>query len=316
MNPVTSNRREFLGATLLAASAGLTGCLTVDSPHGRIIDTHTHFYDPTRPQGVPWPAKDDPVLYRTVLPSEYRKMAEPHGVAGTIVIEASSWLADNQWLLDLAANDPYIVGVVGHLPVGTPEFRTHLSRFRKNRLFRGIRISGETVTNALTRGPALDDLKRVQELDLSVDLLIRPEQLIDIERLVDLVPSLRIIVDHCANVPVRPPPHPPGWVSGMAACHYLPNVFMKVSGLVEGTDLAQGNAPRDVSYYREILDTIWHVFGAKRIIYGSNWPVSLRFASYDTVQRIVEDYFTPKGYDVAADYFYRNAARAYRYVVR
>ena len=29
-----------------------------------IVDTHTHFYDPFRPQGVPWPEKDDEILYR------------------------------------------------------------------------------------------------------------------------------------------------------------------------------------------------------------------------------------------------------------
>ena len=33
-----------------------------------IIDTHTHFYDPTRPEGVPWPPADNELLYRTVLP--------------------------------------------------------------------------------------------------------------------------------------------------------------------------------------------------------------------------------------------------------
>lgn len=33
-----------------------------------IIDTHTHFYDPTRPQGVPWPAKDNKLL-RLPVPS-------------------------------------------------------------------------------------------------------------------------------------------------------------------------------------------------------------------------------------------------------
>ena len=37
-----------------------------------IIDTHTHFYDPTRPQGIPWPPKDNLLLYRTVLPEHHR----------------------------------------------------------------------------------------------------------------------------------------------------------------------------------------------------------------------------------------------------
>ena len=67
-----------------------------------IIDTHTHFYDPTRPQGVPWPSKENELLYRTVLPQHHRALAEREGVTGTVVVEASKWLEDNQYVLDLA----------------------------------------------------------------------------------------------------------------------------------------------------------------------------------------------------------------------
>ena len=55
---------------LLAGAASMIG----KSP---IVDTHTHFYDPSRKQGVPWPAKTDPLLYRTVLPADWRKVAAP-----------------------------------------------------------------------------------------------------------------------------------------------------------------------------------------------------------------------------------------------
>ncbi|MDQ1316881.1 MAG: L-fuconolactonase, partial [Candidatus Poribacteria bacterium] len=68
-----------------------------------IIDTHTHFYDPTRTQGAPWPDPNDKVLYRRVLPADYKDLAVPQGVSGTIVVEASEWIEDNQWILDLAA---------------------------------------------------------------------------------------------------------------------------------------------------------------------------------------------------------------------
>src|SRR5262245_27953453 len=64
-----------------------------------IIDCHTHFYDPSRPGGVPWPGKDDKVLYRTVLPKQFREVAGPLGVTGTVVVEASPLVEDNQWLL-------------------------------------------------------------------------------------------------------------------------------------------------------------------------------------------------------------------------
>ena len=58
--------------------------------------------------------------------------------ARAIVVEASAWLEDNQWVLDLGAkSNPIIAGLVGHLSPGTPEFRQHLARFvsGKNPLF-------------------------------------------------------------------------------------------------------------------------------------------------------------------------------------
>ena len=42
-------------------------------------------------------------------------------------------------MLDVAAKDTIIVGMVGNLEPGTPGFRKHLERFRRTILFLGIR---------------------------------------------------------------------------------------------------------------------------------------------------------------------------------
>src|SRR5512140_2071340 len=97
----------------------LLGALALSPP---IIDAHTHFYDPSRPQGVPWPAPSEKQLYRTTLPGRFRKLVEPLGVTGTVVSEASPWIEDNQWLLSLAAGERFIVGVVGNLAIGAADF--------------------------------------------------------------------------------------------------------------------------------------------------------------------------------------------------
>src|SRR5690242_19820768 len=107
------NRRKFLVNTATALAAA--GCATTRGDEIEIIDTHTHFYDPSRPQGVPWPPKNDPVLYRTVLPAEFRSITEPLGVRGTVVVEASALVEDNAWILEIAKNEPFLLGLVGHL---------------------------------------------------------------------------------------------------------------------------------------------------------------------------------------------------------
>lgn len=301
---------------MAVALATTAGCATTATTPGdarpAILDTHTHFYDPTRPQGVPWPDKSDAVLYRKVLPPDYRTLADPLGVAGTVIVEASAWLEDNQWILDLAERDPYLVGFVGNLKPGRPEFRAELERFARHRKFRGIRIGGDDVKRATLDSAVLEDLRRLADKDLSLDVLIGPGALPDVIGLAGKIPSLRIVVDHCANVPVRAGEPPGDWVDGIIACHYKPNVFMKVSGLVEGTGKNQGDAPKTVEGYLRVLDTIWSTFGEDRVVYGSNWPVSERFASLATVQAIVETYFQAKGRTATEKYFRRNALRVYK----
>ncbi len=311
MYPSMLSRREFI-ATSSAASAGmLAGCALL-KPEAGIIDTHTHFYDPTRPQGVPWPPKNDPLLYRTVFPDEFKKLAQPHGVTSTVVVEASPWLEDNQWVLDLAARDSFLLGLVGNIKPGRAEFPGELKRFAANPAFRGIRI-GVWEKSPLAEDPAVvRDLKLLAENGLALDVLTGPDRLADVAKLAAAIPSLRIVVDHCANVRIDGRTPPPEWLDGLRACSPHRNIFMKVSGLVEGTGHSDGTAPSDVSFYKPTLDAIWETFGEDRVLFGSNWPVSARFASYETVFNIVDGYFRDKGAAAARKYFSANARVAYR----
>src|SRR5581483_10492440 len=96
------NRRTFL------ATAAGTLAMTLDTqvPSVPIIDTHIHLFDTRRPQGVPWPDKSDAILYHPALPDRYRSVTQGLGIVGAIEVECSPWLEDNQWVLDVAANDP------------------------------------------------------------------------------------------------------------------------------------------------------------------------------------------------------------------
>ena len=199
------NRRRFLAAVGEAvAGVALTGwALAVRAAPGQLatgaggftlIDTHAHFYDPARAQGVPWPPREDKLLYRTVLPEDYRALPVPRPVTGAVVVEASPWLEDNQWVLDLAAHDPFIVGFVGNLPVGTKAFAGNLKRFAANNLFRGIRLRDRKLEGSLDDPAFVSDLKLLAARNLSLDLVGGMEILPFADRLAETVPGLRIII--------------------------------------------------------------------------------------------------------------------------
>lgn len=304
------NRREFLQAAA-ALTATVGGAAAFPPRPARIIDAHTHFYDPRRAQGVPWPPKDDALLYRTVLPENYRALSVPQPVDGTVVVEASPWVEDNQWILDLAARDPFIVGLVGNLPPGTPEFPVHLKRFADHPLFRGVRTRDGSFEKALGERAFINDLRALAERGLSFDVHSPKEWVSQAARLARLVPDLRLIINHVANAEVTGKEPPEDWRRLMETLANHPRVFMKVSGLVEGARRRNGDAPADMEFYRPVLEVLWKAFGPERLIYGSNWPVSERFAPLGRVEQIALSYFAEKGQAALDHVFWKNARVAY-----
>ena len=299
--------------TFLTTAAGLSLSPLKAALPATIIDTHTHFYDTARPQGVPWPAANEKMLYRPVLPDEFVKLTKPLGVTGTIEVEASAWLEDNQWVLDLAARNPVIIGTVGHLEPGKPDFRKILSRFHKNPLFRGIRLgaSGDRGFAAgLPQADFISDMRALAEAGLELDAIGGPSLLSHVVRLTDQVPTLRIVINH---LPFDPPNEAAARAAYQAALRELgkrAQVYAKVSNVPRRSG---ERVPDEVSFYRPGLDELWDVFGEDRLIYGSNWPVSARIAPYETAFKVVREYFASKGQEATEKYFWRNSKAAYRW---
>ena len=273
-----------------------------------IIDTHTHFYDPTRPQGVPWPNPEDTNLYKPTLPTHYKAIAEPEGVTGTVVVEASAWVEDNQWILDLAADkSSLIVGLVGHLEPSSEDFEANLNHYATHPLFCGLRFG--TITREDPQG--LSACEQLMAKDLELDLLTGPETLQEVAQCAALFPDLRIILNHVGHVKITGQAPDAEWIDGIRAVSAQPNTFCKVSGMVELTQ--DKPSPGHVNYYTPTLDALWHAFGEDRLVYGSNWPVSAPHADYAVVQRITTEYFEPKGTEVLEKVMWKNSKEVYRW---
>ncbi len=313
------NRRTFLQRTT-AAAAGLAASSLESAAApvaSRIVDTHTHFYDPTRKEGVPWPEKGSR-LFRTVLPKDWLAVAVPHGVRETVVVEASKWIEDNAWILDLAAQEKSIVGFVGHLSPQEVDFAKHLKRFAANPIFRGIRVSGADFLDNADKAEFRSGIVLMADMGLELDLNGPTALHAPAAKLAAAVPALRIVIDHvggagdAAQVTAE-------WRAGMAALGKQKNVFCKVSALQEQTEASAkqpGTAPRDTAYYGPILDHCWQSFGEDRLVYGSNWPVCEKGGTYAEQFRVVSEYFAAKGRDACEKYFWKNSLAAYRWIER
>jgi len=312
--PPMTDRRSFLrtlaGAT--GAAALSVGCASRPTA-SRIIDTHTHFYDPTRSQGVPWPPKGS-FLDRPVLPPDWQRVAAPHGIRETVVVEASAWPEDNDWILRLADAHPCIVGFIGNLRPAEAAFAAHLRRLGAHPLFRGIRIPAGRLSADLADPTFERHLGLLADRGLAVDI----NGLSDFSgalRLARDFPRLRIVVDHVGNI--RDPQAPDlAWREGMRRLGAESNVFCKLSGLVEPMKTPHGGAPTDVDTYRPTLDHVTASFGPSRVLYGSNWPVSDKGARYADVFGLVAEYYADRTTEDRERFFWRNSLDAYRWISR
>jgi len=271
-----------------------------------VIDAHVHCYDPTRPEGIPHPSPDKPLLYRPMLPGELRAVAGPAGVDGAVFIECSPWLEDNRWALDLADREPFLRAVVGHLDPSAPEFPQRLARFARHPLFRGIRVRPLDPDAPAVRR----NLGVLADAGLTLDVLaLDRAQLPALTRLAAALPHLQIMLDHLGPVRIGRGAADADWLEAVRPLADCPNVHCKVSACLEAH--TERPAPVDPAAYAPAIAAAERLFGLDRLAFGSNWPPCLQAGAYADAVRVVLDYFRRHPSPRAAAVLGRNAAAFY-----
>lgn len=310
-------RRDFLAGAAAAAATALPRAAGAQPAAIPIIDTHIHLFDPTRPQGAPYSGPRVPgVAPIPAYPDRYRKLAAPLGAVGAIKVEASPWVEDNLWVLQVAERDTIIVGVIGNLEPDKPEFKEYFDRYRKHPLFRGIRYGnlwGRDIAKQADNPAFIDGLKLVADADLVLDTanprMVLLESMLEIS---DKVPGLRLVLDHLPNFEPTPEERP-AYLATLREFGRRPQVYVKLSAIIRRVD---GKVSTDVNRYRDTLDLLVGTFGEDRILFGSDWPNSDGVAPIDQVFRVAKEYFASKPRAVAEKYFWRNSIAAYKWVKR
>ena len=286
------------------------GCAAKPVAPVHIIDTHIHLYDTARPQGVPWPPKGDQDLYKPHLPADFVKVAKANGVTATVIVEASDWVEDNQWLLDATKDEPHFIAFVGNLIPSTEDFAKNLERFAADKRFVGIRGRTNNKAIKLTDERYIADLGKLAEKNLSLDLLAHAASLEDITSIAARLPKLRIVINHLVGARVDGKEPDAKWVAQVKALAANKNVYCKVSGLSQQS--VTKPAPMELDFYRPTLDVLYDAFGEDRLIFASNWPVTAKGGDYAGELRMTLEYFAAKGQAVTDKVFWQNASEVYR----
>ncbi|MBP2159445.1 MULTISPECIES: amidohydrolase [Asticcacaulis] len=274
-----------------------------------VIDSHQHLWQIGR-NGHEWPTPDLTAIHRDFGPEDLR--AEAVAVDGSVLVQSQPNDADTDWMLDVAATEPFIKGVVGWADLEAPSAPARLAELARRPKLKGIRpmLQGLADDEWILRGTVRPALTALTDLNLRLDALIFPRHLGVIDRLAQTYPSLAIVIDHCGKPQIGPQignGNDALWRDGIARAAGNPNVFCKLSGLA--TEMADGLSLDAAKPY---ADHVLACFGADRLMWGSDWPVVNLRAHYDVWQDWTSAWLAPQSEAVRDAVFGGTARRFYQ----
>ena len=222
-----------------------------------------------------------PELQRSFSLAEIQPALTVDRFDAVIVVQTLAVPEETTELLALATREPVVAGVVGWTDVTAPDLRTWLAGLAAapgGASLVGIRhlVQDEPDPRWLCRRDVRRGLVAVADAGLAFDLLIRPHQLPAAVETAAELPQLRFVLDHGGKPDIAAGGLEP-WASDIADLSLMPNVAVKLSGLVTEAD----HDAWTVEQLRPYTDVMIEAFGPDRIMFGSDWPVCLLATSYE-----------------------------------
>ena len=248
-------------------------------------DAHVHVWDlAARPQ--PW-TDGLPALQRSFGLDDVAADLRAAGQDAVIVVQTVASAAETRELLALAAAQPLVAGVVGWADLARPDVAGQLEAARSGPGGQALvavrhQLQEEPDPGWLARPQVRDGLCAVAAAGLAYDLVISPHQLPLVTETVAALPEVRFVLDHAGKPPIAAGDLS-AWRADLRALAALPNVAVKLSGLVTEADWDSWTPGQLAPVMEYVLDR----FGPARTMFGSDWPVCLLAASYAEVAAAV-----------------------------
>ena len=237
----------------------------------QIVDSHVHIW--THDPRYPWAAEEEDIPAWNARAEDLIDTLKQHGVARAVLVQYIKYRWDNRYTAHaLRAYPSWFRGVcrVDPRDPGSPD---HLSYWTEQHGFRGVRLSPEADARGdWFEGPLMPPLfRRAEALRVPVLLLLGPSRLAGVARIFEYAPGAAIIIDHLAGCLQQ---------DGLQLHRLLdlarfPGVYLKLGHIAQNS--TQGFPWRDTHAF---LEKIFQTFGARRIMWGSDWPFALKHMTY------------------------------------
>lgn len=276
------NRRRFLAqSAACAAVSSLASQFSSAQRRPLLIDSHVHVFkrDPQFPyaEGAKPPAQDAPVEMLLDL-------MRANNVARTVIIQVIHYKWDNSYLASVLKRYPKMFHGVCRVNPEDPAAPDHLSQLTEEG-FRGVRLSpAATAEGDWIRGPLMSPLwRRCNQLKVPMTILAPATRLPDLVPLIEANPELTVVIDHMADCPLDRP----DLLKLLLDLARYPKVFVKISDM-----WVLSKQPYPFADAQKQVKRLLAKFSAQRLMWATNWPVSLQQLEYNRIVDLYRDHFS------------------------
>ena len=252
------------------------------------IDSHQHFWLLSRGD-YGWLTPELEILYRDFLPDDLMPLLDKSQVNKTILVQAAPSTAETEFMLKIARETDFVAGVVGWIDMDCDNALAHLEHFSQSPYFKGIRPMLQDIedVNWMLKTELAPVFELLIAKNLSFDALVLPQHLDALYTLIKRYPALKVVIDHGAKPDISNNSSPE-WFDKLALIASETSAYCKLSGLV--TEAGQDPHFEQLAPYMEHLLLC---FGAKRLMWGSDWPVVETSSNYQSWLAQVEKFLQP-----------------------
>jgi L-fuconolactonase len=249
------------------------------------IDSHQHFwkFDPLRDA---WITDDMAVIQRDFYPADLHPVLAANGIDACIAVQASQSETETDFLVQLATQTPFIIGVGGWVGLQADNLAERLQHYKQYSVVKGFRHVLQAEPGEFMLGEKfMRGISQLHQYGFTYDVLITHKQLSYAEKLVAAFPNQKFVIDHLAKPAIKAQELEP-WAGEIRAIAQHKNVLCKVSGFCTEADWDNWQ-PADIKPY---LDVVFEAFGPDRLMFGSDWPVCLVAGGYGKTIEFLKQY--------------------------
>lgn len=273
-----------------------------------VIDSHHHFWQYNLAE-YGWIDDSMARIRCDFLPDDLHRETTAAGVDAVVSVQARQSVEETRWLLELAAANDFIAGVVGWVPLVSPSVAATLEALAAHRKLVAIRhvLQDEPDPAYMLRSDFQAGIRTLLSFNLTYDILIFERHLPTATQFVDRHPAQQFVIDHVAKPQMRHGEFEP-WSSRIRELARRPHVCCKLSGMT--TEI--GRPDWTIADLRPYVDVVLEAFGPDRVLFGSDWPVCLVACDYAKWLGTVKELIADLSPDERSAILGENARRVYR----